>query len=115
MAEKTLELKTTQEAQVLFGKHDHHLRKIEQTLGVTIVARGEELKISGADAAVAGALRLFDDLLMVIRSGAPIRTDDVDYALKALGNTELMQLRQIYQERIEVPSRRRFVVRRWRT
>ena len=110
--EKTIALKTTQEAQVLFGKHDQHLRKIEQMLGVTIVARGEELKVSGGEPAVGNVMKLFDDLLMVIRSGAPIRTEDVEYALKALTNPELMQLRQIYQERVEVPSRRRFVVPR---
>jgi len=112
MAEKVLTLRNDQEAQALFGKHDQHLRKLEQVLGVTIVARGEELKVSGEDAAVSKTLRLFDDLLVVIRSGAPIRKEDLEYALKALSDSRLIQLRQIYQERIEVPSRRRFVIPR---
>ena len=112
MPEKILTLRNDQEAQALFGKHDQHLRRIEQALGVTIVARGEELKVNGEEQAVSKALRLFDDLLVVIRSGAPIRKDDLDYALKALSDARLIQLRQIYQERIEVPSRRRFVIPR---
>ena len=112
MAEKVLTLRDDQEAKALFGKHDQHLRKIEETLGLSIVARGEEIKINGQEPAVAKAARLFDDLLIVVRAGAPIRKDDLDYALKALADPQMIQLRQIYQERIEVPSRRRFVIPR---
>jgi phosphate starvation-inducible PhoH-like protein len=112
MAEQSLAVRNNQEALALFGKHDHHLRKVEQALGVSVVSRGDEIKISGAEPAVAKAAKLFDDLLVVIRSGAPLRKDDVDYALRALQDSRLIQLRQVYQERIEVPSRRRFVIPR---
>ena len=112
MSEKTLTLRDNDEARILFGKHDQHLRTIEQTLKVTIVSRGEELKISGEEPGVAHAARLFDDLLLIIRAGAPLRKDDLDYALKALSDPSLVQFRQIYQERIEVPYRRRFIIPR---
>ena len=110
--EKTLTLRNDQEALALFGKHDQHLRKIEQALGVSIVARGEELKITGEEPIVSKTFRLFEDLLMVVRSGAPIRKEDLDYALKALQDPGLIQLRQSYQQRLEVPSRRRFIIPR---
>src|SRR3989338_1791173 len=111
MAERSLTLKTP-EVQALFGKHDQHLRRIEQALGVAVVARGEEIKITGKEPAVEKAGRLFDDLLVVVRAGAPLRKDDLDYALRALEDSRLVQLRQVYQERIEVPSKRRFVIPR---
>ncbi len=112
MAEQSLILRNNQEALALFGKHDQHLRKIGEALGVAVVSRGEEIKVSGEEAAVGRAMRLFDDLLIVIRSGAPLRKDDVDYALRALQDPRLIQLRQVYEERIEVPSKRRFVIPR---
>ena len=112
MAEHSLTLRNEEEAQALVGKHDQHLRKIEQALGVAVIARGDEIKVSGAGAAVANAMRLFEDLQIVVRSGAPLRKDDVDYALRALQDSRLIQLRQVYQERIEVPSKRRFVIPR---
>ncbi len=112
MAERSLTLRTDQEAQTLFGKHDQHLRRIEQALGIAIVARGSELKLSGEEGAVANALRLFDDLLVVVRAGAPLRKDDVEYALHVLTEKGATPLRQIYQERIEIPSRRRFIMPR---
>ena len=110
MAEQSLSLRTNQEALALFGKHDQHLRKIEEALGVSVVSRGDEIKVGGPEEAVGKAMKLFDDLLVVIRSGAPLRKDDVDYALRALADARLIQLRQVYQERIEVPSKRRFVI-----
>ena len=112
MPEHALRVRNNQEAQALFGKHDQHLRRIEQALGVSVVSRGEEIKVSGPREAVEKSTRLFDDLLEVIRSGAPLRTDDVDYALRALKDARLIQLREVYQERIEVPSKRRFVIPR---
>ena len=112
MPEHHLALHDDREAQALFGKHDHHLRRIEQAFGVSVVFRADELKITGPDEGVAKTTRLFDDLLVVVRSGAPLRTEDVEYAIRALKDPRLIQLRQIYQERIEVPSKRRFVIPR---
>jgi phosphate starvation-inducible PhoH-like protein len=111
-AEASLTLRNDQEAQALFGTHDQHLRRIEQALSVSVVSRGGEIKVSGQDQAVATAMKLFDDLLVVVRSGSPLRKDDLDYALRALQDARLIQLRQVYQERIEVPSKRRFVIPR---
>ena len=112
MAEQALPVRSDQEVQSLFGRHDQHLRKIEQALGVSVVARKEELKVSGSAVAVAEAVRLFEDLLIIVRSGAPLHTEDLGYALRALRDPRLIQLRQMYQERIDVASKRRFVIPR---
>ena len=112
MAEQSVTLRNDQEAQALLGKHDQHLRKIEEALGVSAVLRGGDLKLSGEPGIVAKAARLFEDLLVIVRSGAPLRKDDIDYALRALQDERMVQLRQVYQERIEVPSKRRFVIPR---
>ncbi|MBI3083903.1 MAG: PhoH family protein, partial [Candidatus Omnitrophica bacterium] len=112
MAEQSLTLRSTQEAQALFGKHDRYLRTIERALGISVVARGDEVKVTGQEGAVSKATRLFEDLLVIVRSGSPLHTGDVEYALRALEDPRLIQLRQIYQERIEVPSKRRFVIPR---
>jgi phosphate starvation-inducible PhoH-like protein len=47
-----------------------------------------------------------------VRSGAPLRKEDVDYGLRALKDERLVRLRQVYQERIDIPSKRRFVIPR---
>ena len=81
MAEQTLSLRNNQEALALFGKHDQHLRRIEQALGIAIVARGAELKLSGADeGAVADALT---------GAGAGAKAVLDDYALMDTGIEEV--------------------------
>ncbi len=112
MAEQALTLRNDQEAQALFGKHDQNLRRIEQALGVSVVLRGEIAKITGSEEAIGKAMKLFDDLLVVVRAGAPLRKEDVDYGLKAVQDERLVRLHQVYQERIEVPSKRRFIIPR---
>ena len=112
MAEQALTLRNDQEAQALFGKHDQNLRRIEQALGVSVVLRGEIAKITGSEEAIGKAMKLFDDLLVVVRTGAPLRKEDVDYGLKAVQDGRLVRLREVYQERIEVPSKRRFIIPR---
>ena len=112
MATRTISLQSNEETQALFGKHDQHLRRIEQALGVTVVSRGSELQLGGAEAALEDAAKLFEDLLLIVRSGAPLRKEDVDYALRAMRDGRLIQLRQVYEHRIQIPSRRRFVLPR---
>lgn len=112
MAEQTLSLRSTEEALALFGRHDKYLRRIEEVLKVSVVSRGEQLTVRGVEEAVAKAIRLFEDLLVVVRSGAPLRIDDLLYALRAIEDPRLIQMRQIFEERIEVSSRRRFVIPR---
>jgi phosphate starvation-inducible PhoH-like protein len=112
MAERSVPLRDEAEAQALFGKHDQHMRRLEQTLGVSFVARSGALRISGAEEAVAKAGSLLEDLLTIVRSGAPLRRDEVDYALRALQDPRLIPLRQVYEHRIEVPSKRRFIIPR---
>ncbi|MBI4597845.1 MAG: PhoH family protein, partial [Candidatus Omnitrophica bacterium] len=112
MAEHRLTLRNTQEAQTLFGKHDQHLRRIEQALSVSVVWRGEEVKVTGAESSVAKASKLFEDLLVIVRGGSPLHKEDFDYALRTLSDPNLMQLNQMYQQRIDVPSKRRFIIPR---
>ena len=95
MAEQTLTLRNDQEAQALFGKHDQHLRKIEQALNVSVVSRGDQIKVSGEQEAVTNAMKLFDDLMVIVRAGAPLRKEDIDYALRALQDSRLIELRQV--------------------
>ena len=112
MPEQAIPLRNDQEARVLFGNQDQHLRRIEQALGVSVVLRAGELRCSGQEEPVAKAAKLFEDLLLIVRSGAPVRKDDLDYALRTLQDPRLTQLRQVYQSRIEVPSKRRFIIPR---
>ena len=78
---KTFRLESLQEAQALFGPHDEFLLLIEKEFKVKLVARGDELKLSGTATAIKKASSLIDYLLSASRSGQ-----------KELGKTDLNYL-----------------------
>ncbi len=53
---------TNQEAQVIFGKHDEHLRLLEDLLGIEIFARGNVVKLKGKPSRIEKAQKIFDNL-----------------------------------------------------
>jgi phosphate starvation-inducible protein PhoH and related proteins len=64
----------------LFGQNDENLRLLRARLGATVVARGDELRLSGDEAAVAEAERTFKALLATIRSGGRVSVTELEFA-----------------------------------
>ena len=67
---------------VLFGTHDENLKRIEKAFGVTVSARGGQLRISGDRAELAE--HLLCDLSDLLARGYPLRPVDVDTAIRVL-------------------------------
>ncbi len=107
--ERTFHLLSDHEAATLYGLQDEHLKLIEAEFGVKIVARGQELTVSGPEAAVQRASRLFEQLLDVIRSGRYLRRGEVVYAIRTMEADSSFDLHSVYLDKIEIISKRQFV------
>ena len=70
--------------QNVFGQFDAFAKKIEKTLGVTIVLREDQLKIIGNEQNAKGAREVFDQLLELSKRGNVITEQNVNYALALL-------------------------------
>lgn len=68
------------EAANLFGLHDENLKYIESHAGARIVARGNEVYISGERQEVEELEELFHQLLGLVRIGSTINTNTINYA-----------------------------------
>lgn len=68
----------------IFGQFDVHIRKIEKTLGVTVVVRGNSLKIIGNEVSCQGAGEVFGQLYELSKRGNVITEQNVNYALALL-------------------------------
>jgi len=108
-AEKSYRLLSDHEAATLYGLHDEHLKLVEQAFHVQVVARGLDLTLSGSEAAVRQASRLFDQLLDIIRMGRYVRREEVIYAIQALREHQDLDLHTIYLDKIPVLSKRQFI------
>ncbi len=69
-------------AAALFGPHHGHLAQIEQGLGVSIHARGNEVAISGNDAAVDRAAKVLNVLYGRLEKGLDVDAQEIDGALR---------------------------------
>ncbi|GEQ97432.1 hypothetical protein JCM17844_10690 [Iodidimonas gelatinilytica] len=69
----------------LYGAHDRNLARIEQTLGVTIVNRGNQLSIDGPMDACDVARRVLMSLYARLEQGESLDQGDVDGTLRMMG------------------------------
>ncbi len=68
---KIIKLHNHDEARVLSGLHDEHLKHIEQEFKTKVLLRNDSLKISGADGNIKKAASLIEYILEMIRAGEP--------------------------------------------
>lgn len=107
--ERTFKLYSDEEARLLFGNHDEHLKTIENEYSVKIVARGEDLTIRGDTEAVGKAERVFSQLMQLVRAGRGMKRQEVQYLIRAIAEDPKLDLEEIYKDRIEVPSKKQLV------
>ncbi len=72
-----LKLQEGLDTSALFGTFDQHLRDVEAAFGVTIHARGDELRIDGEPAAVRRAERLLSRLAARIQKHPDVPSDEI--------------------------------------
>lgn len=65
----------------IFGQFDQHIKKIEKTLNVTVIARNGDVKILGSASASAKAGEILRQLTRLASEGNTITEQNVDYAL----------------------------------
>ncbi|EJR52457.1 MULTISPECIES: PhoH family protein [Bacillus] len=100
LVEMNQQLENPNEAIALFGVNDAHLKVIERELSVSIVTRGESVRVSGADETVALVEKILQQLLVVIRKGVSISERDVAYAIQLGQQGKIAQFEELYEEEI---------------
>lgn len=81
MAETRMEVDSMDTALAVFGSCDENIRLLEQSLGVTAVCRGTELKFSGPEDAVQKARRAVDAMLALREGGTPLEEQTMRYCI----------------------------------
>lgn len=80
MHERTIDIPAEYQMQV-FGQFDSFAKKIERALHVTLIPRGDTVKILGDERQAAKAESVLSQLLALARRGTEIREQNVDYTL----------------------------------
>lgn len=83
----TLKLRNPQEALALFGNNDENLKLLRNRLTAKVIARGDEVRLSGSADEVAEAERTFNSLIASIRRGETVSLTELEHAeLSDLGS-----------------------------
>jgi phosphate starvation-inducible PhoH-like protein len=88
MSEATIPLVDAKSLLTLFGTRDQHLRKIRDSLGVSVSSRDDRIHIEGQDEAVAQATEVFEQLKDLAARYGTLSPDEVSQVLaKVTGQT----------------------------
>ena len=68
----------------VFGQFDKNIKKIERTLSVTLIMRGDQLKIIGNESTVQQAQTIIEELIGMSKRGNQISEQNVDYVLSTV-------------------------------
>ena len=81
LIERTVNAERVEDLIAVFGSFDENIRRIEETLCVSIVNRGTELKVSGDEEAVDKAVRTLEGLMALASKGKVIDEQRVRYLI----------------------------------
>ena len=91
--EKIINVERVEDLISVFGSFDENIKRIEESLGVAIINRGNELKVTGDEEGVDKASRTLDGLLLLASKGETIDEQRVRYLITLVqeGNDTLVE------------------------
>ena len=82
----------------VFGSFDENIKRIEDALGVTIINRGNDLKVSGSEEATDKAVRTLNGLLALASKGETIDEQRVRYLITLVKEGNDAQVAQMAKD-----------------
>ena len=82
--EKIIEFDSIEKIISLFGEYDKNINALSNEFGVSIISRGESVRISGSEDSVSMAAEAVRNLMMLIDSGEVLNDQNVAYAIQSV-------------------------------
>ena len=105
MAEKVIRFDNMEYAAELFGVFDENMILLEKEYGITAVARGGELKLTGSEDAVENAAKAVDGMLLLIRKGEHLNERNIRYVVSMVREGSGNKLERLMSDCICITSR----------
>lgn len=98
MTEKIVNADRVEDLISVFGSFDENIKRIEESLGVTIVNRGVDLKVTGEEEAVDKAARTLESLLTLAAKGEVIDEQRVRYLITLVREGNVSQVAKMAKD-----------------
>lgn len=89
----------------IFGKHDENLALVENSLGVKMVARGEELVIMGQSEQVQKTRKVIEQLQEYYQAGNRLTKHEINYAIRSVNSGHAGALTGLARDVVLVTAR----------
>ena len=96
--ERIVNAERVEDLMAIFGSFDENIRRIEEALSVTIVNRGNELKVTGDEEMADKALRTLEGLLTLAAKGETIDEQRVRYLITLVNEGNDAQVAQMAKD-----------------
>jgi len=104
LTKQTKEIKIDNKvAQDLFGKQNSHLDLIKTDFEVQIVARGNQIKVTGSPENVHEVINLFKDLNQIFNQQGRLTEKEIEYAIE-LAKKDTTSINDLYSDVVQVTN-----------
>jgi phosphate starvation-inducible PhoH-like protein len=104
LTKQTKEIKIDNKvAQDLLGKQDSHLDLIKTDFEVQIVARGNQIKVTGSPENVHEVIKLFKDLNQIFNQQGRLTEKEIEYAIE-LAKKDTASINDLYSDVVQVTN-----------
>jgi phosphate starvation-inducible PhoH-like protein len=104
-----LHFEDIEEAKILFGPHNEHLKAIEKSLEIKVHTKGGDVHLDGDELDVELAGRLLQELQGLVKRGYPIYVSDIDFALRILSGDRSVKLETIFLDTVYISSQKKVI------
>ena len=104
-----LHFEDVEEAKILFGPHNDHLKAIERNLEVKVHTKGGDVRLEGDELDVELAGKLLKDLQGLVKRGYPIYVSDIDFAIRILSGDRSVNLEDIFLDTVYISSQKKVI------
>ncbi|MCH7622888.1 MAG: PhoH family protein [Nitrospinae bacterium] len=93
----------------LFGTHDLNLKLIEKKFNVRILARGNQINVTGSSDSVNTVQRLIAQLQKLFEGKSPPQNGDIKFAIRLIADDPDIDLISIFTERVALAPGRGYI------
>lgn len=86
MAERLINFNDFEDVPGLFGSLDENIKILESEYGVTVISRGDTLKITGSDDSVDTAAKVVDGLVKLLSKGEALNEQNIRYVISMVNS-----------------------------
>lgn len=112
MSHRTIKIRIKEniDPHVLFGSSDVNLRKIEELIGIRVIARGTDVILEGPQEKIKVGERVITDLETLLMDGYNIRVDDIEYLIRKTSEDLGFNLKEAFNDAISIPSKKKIIM-----